>query len=127
MADEQGKPQIQITLPGEFGAKKQEDQKIDTNRLDPVRESRNYARHALAIPARWEDIVLQSGTVVCATALVVSFLRVWPDPKLAGAVLFVAMVAGVVTNYHWQNHPELRGFINYWVLLIVIGGVLACV
>jgi hypothetical protein len=122
-----GLPQISVLLPGEFGAKKQEPEKIDSNRLDPVGEGRRLARYDLAIPGRWEDAVLQACSWICGSAVVMSFLRTFPIAKLAGVVGLFCMVAAAIGHYRWSTNPELRFFIGYRTFLIITGVAIACV
>lgn len=126
MADNQqlppGAPQVSITLADKLGGQKQEPVIIDSNRVNPVAESRRLFLDALAIPGRFSDVMLQALSVILIGGLVGSVLK-WVPLQLAtlAPLTIVALVSMLMWAYLWVKFPELQLLLVYHNALLVIG------
>lgn len=117
-----GTPQFQVVLADKFGGQKTEEIKVDSNRLSPVAEERLLWVDSLAIPARAEDILLQSAVWIGGSGFAVSVLRSLPPMiELLFPIVALLLIALGVTAYAWWAFKNLRPFIVYRLLLAAIG------
>lgn len=123
-----GSPHVQVVLPDQFGGQKQEIVQVDSNRLSPISEQRLLWLEGMAIPARAEDILLQSASWIAGAGFTASLLRVLPDRvELLAPIGALLVVALAVTLYTWQRLPHLRPFIVYRLGLIGLGFAMAVI
>lgn len=117
-----GSPNIQITLPGEWGSQKQEEIKVDSNQIGAATERRHLWNEDLQFPARLPDIWLQAGVWVCGSAFVASLLRSVPlVVELIAPLAVAVMVAIACILFAASRYSDLRLLIGYRCCLVICG------
>jgi hypothetical protein len=113
---------INITLADSFGGQKQEEIKIDSNRLGTAGDRRYHWAEDLNIPARSVDIWLQAGAWVAGSAFTASLLRSFPlVVEVVAPLVVVLLVAIACGAFAFSHYADLRLFIVYRVSLIICG------